>query len=478
MRVWRFVFWALLTSLGWCNTSLAAPPTAASNSDLLIILDASGSMWGRVQGAPKIDIARSAVKDIVDGLAVDARVGLLVYGHRRKSDCSDIEVLMPPAPIDKPVLARRIDALNPKGKTPITKAVNEAFKIAKSSRHSNTIVLVSDGIESCGGDPCRAVREAKKSGIDFVMHVVGFDVGKVNVAQLECAAQAGGGLYLSAKNAGELTAALNRVTADIPAGRLSVKTLANGKLQDALVRVFDAKTGKEIETSRTYASSDTNPRILPLSDGDYTVKIQAIAMKGEVQQTLNGIEIKNGSRVEKTVDFSPGALRLRVTRNSKLSDATIQVYPAGQRRQVAGGRTYKSTKTNPITLNLTAGRYDIVIGSVEIKGKFEQRIEGVDIKAGETVDREWNFVSGRLRVGVARAGKLVDAVVRVRRIKDGGEAATGRTYASPDSNPKTFELPPGTYKVSVHAVKSGDKPKRDAEISVMPGQVAELKIEL
>jgi len=90
------------------------------------------------------------------------------YGHRRKGDCNDIEAVVPPAVVNKKMLVQNIDALNPKGKTPITRSVKEAFRLVKSRARPGTIILVSDGIESCGGDPCQTVRDAKAAGLDFV----------------------------------------------------------------------------------------------------------------------------------------------------------------------------------------------------------------------------------------------------------------------------------------------------------------------
>src|SRR5690606_17137353 len=104
----------------------------------------------------------------------------------------------------------RVDKLNPLGMTPITKAFEQGAAAAKSGGAPGTIVLVTDGLETCGGDPCAAVRAAKSAGQDFVLHIIGFDVAKENVSSLECAAQAGDGLYIPAEDAAALSAALEQ----------------------------------------------------------------------------------------------------------------------------------------------------------------------------------------------------------------------------------------------------------------------------
>lgn len=207
---WARVVLAAIALLASSSTSAPAgaemPPP--SETDLLIVLDASGSMWGQIEGENKIVIARRVLSDFVGKVPDGANVGLVAYGHRREADCKDIEIVVPPAPIDRPALKRKIDAINPKGKTPITGALNAVFDDLARRNRPATIILISDGLENCRGDPCQAVRDAKAKGVRFVLHVIGFDVGDVDVSQLKCVAQAGGGLYFGADDAGQFTAAL------------------------------------------------------------------------------------------------------------------------------------------------------------------------------------------------------------------------------------------------------------------------------
>jgi len=75
-------------------------------------------------------------------------------------DCEDIEIITPPAALNKAALAQQIDGLDPKGMTPITGAIRKAFEAAPAGPGATTIVLFSDGLETCGGDPCRIVSQA------------------------------------------------------------------------------------------------------------------------------------------------------------------------------------------------------------------------------------------------------------------------------------------------------------------------------
>jgi len=422
----------------------------------MLIFDASGSMWGQIAKEPKIDIARRVLKDVLTHVPPEAGVGLVAYGHRSKTDCADIETILAPGSQDRTALLRAVDAMQPKGKTPITASIQKTFELLRTREAANTVILISDGLETCDGDPCKAVRAAREAGGKFVLHVVGFDMGSHDVSQLECAAQAGGGLYFTAADAADLGKALQQavaMTAETPAGKLSIKALADGKLTDAMVQISDAAGGASIVGQRTYTRSDTNPRLIPLPDGKYDVSVRSVTIKGAPEQKLSGIEIRNGGTVEKVVDFSTGTLRVKVTRNGKLSDATVTAYRSGTSEIVAGSRTYTRADSNPSSLRLQAGSYDIVISSVEIAGKPTHRWDKVAVEGTAVVDLQHELASGVLRVGAKAAGKLVDAVVRVSRSGAKETEAQGRTYTAATSNPKTFELGPGTYTVTVSPVK-------------------------
>jgi Ca-activated chloride channel family protein len=452
---------------------------AAESPTTLIVLDASGSMWGKIEGEHKIVIAREVFANLVDGLPDGSEVGLIAYGHRREGDCSDIETIVPLGPLDKQRLKDAVSDLNPKGKTPITGSIEQAFDLLRDRQSDAAVILVSDGLDTCGGDPCSTVRLAKDGGLDFVLHVVGFDVAGEDVSQLECAAQAGGGLYLSAENAGELGAALEAAVAmppDSPAGRLVVGAIADGELQDVHIHVTDAATGKDVIGGRTYAKPETNPRELPLADGAYNVEVQAVGIKGDTTRRFV-IEIVDGSTVSKEADYSTGEFSIQVTRNGELSDAVFKVFAAGSGAEVASGRTYTSKAQNPAKLRLSAGSYRVEVESVEIEGRTVHDFGAEALSPGGSIELSHAFTSGALVVGAVTGDELVDATVRVRKLESGKAVAQGRTYTTPKSNPKAFILEPGRYRIEVKAVRLEGKPVRQLEATVEAEGTTELTAE-
>lgn len=202
------------------------PAPAPAQERTMLVLDASGSMWGQLDGRAKIDIAREALKALVADWPRDRQVGLVVYGHRSKGDCADIETLIPVGPLDAGRMAATVDAINPKGKTPLSAAVRQAAEALKYTEDKATVVLLSDGKETCDLDPCALGAELERLGVDFTAHVIGFDVSKAaDQAGLRCLAQNTGGRFIAAANAGELNRALEQ-TAKSPAPLPVPPTLA------------------------------------------------------------------------------------------------------------------------------------------------------------------------------------------------------------------------------------------------------------
>ncbi len=466
---------AILFALG-LGVMPAMPAMAQDDaaSDLVLILDASNSMWGQIDGVNKIVIARDAVGGLIDELPDATDVGLVAYGHRREGDCEDIEVMAPVGPLDKERLKSTINGINPKGRTPITASIDAAVELTEASDNA-AVVLISDGLETCGLDPCGAVRAAKASGRPFVLHVIGFDVAGEDTAQLECAAQEGGGLYLSAENAEELSAALKSAYERPvePDGRLVVKATEGDALIDALVSIRDAESGKHVGGGRTYTGAETNPRRVPLEDGRYSASVSAVGIKGSPEFDFD-FEIVDGNAVEREFDFSSGEIAVHVTRNGELSDAVVRVYKKGERTTTASGRTYASPTSNPRVIDIAAGTYEVRLSSVEVKNGPEPVFPDIVVNGGERREITYEYSSGVLAVGVRRGEVLVDAVVNVIDAA-GKNVAGGRTYTRPTSNPKSFVLIPGDYTVRIREIR-GEQTEATARIAA--GETAALTVDL
>ncbi len=194
----------------WSTVSYAQAPS------VMFVIDGSGSMWGKADGDSKIEIAKQVMSDMITKLSTDIRMGLMAYGHNRKDDCGDIEILAPVGS-DRTAAVNALRGVIPKGKTPLADAVRLAAEQFRQQEGSASVVLVSDGKETCGGDPCAVAREATGTGVDLHIHVVGFDVTPEETEQLECIAKQGKGKYFAADNAAQLVTALAEVEKEVVA---------------------------------------------------------------------------------------------------------------------------------------------------------------------------------------------------------------------------------------------------------------------
>ena len=131
--------------------------------ETILILDASGSMWGKIGSEAKIKIAKKVVKQTVVDFENDMKLGLMTYGQNRKDDCKDIELLSGPALANASNISKIVDGINPKGMTPMGDSVMQAAEFLKYKEKKATVVLVSDGIETCGVDLCKLGKKTRRN---------------------------------------------------------------------------------------------------------------------------------------------------------------------------------------------------------------------------------------------------------------------------------------------------------------------------
>jgi Ca-activated chloride channel homolog len=190
---------------------------AARADSIDIVMDSSGSMQAPAgNGQTKIEAAKDAIRALVDRLPAGTSVGLRVYGATvpntdRARGCKDTQSVIPVGPLDPGKAKTAIAGYAAKGFTPIALGLRKAAADLPS-RGQRTIVLVSDGINTCSPPPCPVARELHKKGIDLSIETVGFQVDAAARAQLKCIAREGGGSYSDATSAGDLAQQLAAVS--------------------------------------------------------------------------------------------------------------------------------------------------------------------------------------------------------------------------------------------------------------------------
>ncbi|GGA47983.1 hypothetical protein GCM10007416_21440 [Kroppenstedtia guangzhouensis] len=181
------------------------PKTMEHN--VLILMDASGSMAERVDGESKMNLAKKAVKDFASRLPKGTRVSLRVYGHKgsnsakdKKQSCESTEEVYPLGEYNPAEFEKSLNRFQPVGWTPLAASMEQAKDDLSShvgENVSNVVYVVSDGVETCGGDPVKAAQELSQSNIQAVVNIIGFDVDNAGDRALEAVAKAGDGEYIS-----------------------------------------------------------------------------------------------------------------------------------------------------------------------------------------------------------------------------------------------------------------------------------------
>ena len=448
-----------------CLFLLFAVVPAQAAQNLLFIMDASGSMWGRVDGQPKIAVAREVMSELISGLPAEAHAGLIAYGHHRKGDCQDIETLRPLGALDRDGIIRQIRGLTPKGKTPITATVRHAVRELRSVEEPVSIVMVSDGLESCGGDPCSAVREARATGVDFRLHVVGFDLAEADTAQLHCMAEAADGRYYEATNATELAQALEEAVQVSPA--LHLEVTANGEPTAAEVIVRRSGQADPFARFDIRGDAEGNPRRIELPAGQYDIRVMATEIAGAPKKRFDRLVIPEKGQISRQMDFSDGRLVLRVTSNGEPLEARSYVYDARTEKEANRHRT---DDAGEIRYRLAPGTYRVKVRPDGIDAP-ERLLEDVVIEAGETITRTIDYTSGRAEITVTTNGEPLDARTYIFDAETEKEAARGRTN---DRGVAGYDIPTGTYFIKVRPDGIDAPNRRIDDVVVRAGETTEV----
>lgn len=223
----------------------------ASGNAVEIILDASGSMLQKIGKERRIDIAKKTLTRLTtSGIPAGTPFALRVFGREVDSCQTDLDIAL--GPLDAAAVAARIARLEAKNgaKTPIGASLDKVKDDLRSVRGERLVILLTDGEETCGGDPAAAIGTLRKAGAAVRVNIVGFAIDDPKLAAtFRHWSDSGGGLYFDASDAASLDQALTRA------------------LQPA-VELLD---GKGQVVAQGLAGADAPLRAMP---GNYTVRVK------------------------------------------------------------------------------------------------------------------------------------------------------------------------------------------------------------
>ena len=459
-------------------------PALAQGTDAMLILDASGSMWGQVDGQTKIAAARNAVDSILSKWKPTDRLGLIAYGHRSKGDCKDIELMIPVSPFDPARIKAAVNGLNPKGKTPIADSLRAAAASLRTTEKKGTVVLVSDGIETCVADPCAVAAELKKAGVGFVAHVIGFDVADPTAkAQLQCIARATGGVYLDARNASGLENALGRAVEAAQGGRVTSEAPSRpaedptrgknirgvARLAAGLDPITDQEMGWLAYKSASGAKGehiqrfDGAPFVGTLPAGDYVFEVEYGLVKKEMP-----LKVESGKQAVMDVVLDAGY----VTSEGAVLGGGTKVDEVSWEVLDNGGNWLATDYRALPKFVLQAGDY-----SLRLKRGLSQTEKKFSVAAGDTINVAMTVDAGKLLVsGVMAPGgpKLENGFIAEVRKAPANPGEDGEWVATNYDALTQFELPAGSYDV----IASIGYAKRVARADVRSGASTRIEVNL
>jgi Ca-activated chloride channel family protein len=476
----------LLLALGL--GALLSPPAFADDvAPSVLIVDSSGSMAARLpDGRVKLDAARTVIKETLANWPVGGELAVVAYGHRRQSDCADIETLSPLMPVDATAIEQQLKLLMARGKTPISDSLRHAAALLPDG--GGTIILVSDGIETCEADPCAVAKALKDANAEVFIHVVGLGLTEDERRQLACIPENTGGRFFSADDSHALAEALKKVkevVAEPPPPALppapepppvqaetppvAVEPGTNSPGPDILVRVNLVAVAGELGivdaparwrvtdgAGKAIYEGESRALTLDLPAGPYSVVVEAANAEGKADITTTG---EPGQTFE--VDLVAGRLDLALaaTRDAEpFGDAEAQGIAWSVEPLDSQGEAEVPQIARPILL-LAPGKYKI---GASLKGMHAEATAEVAPGKAEAVTLAFDLGTVTLEAVLeGQSEPLMDATMLTWRIGEGAAAQTIQGQARP-----RVVLPAGKHPVVLTIAGSNI----DSEVEVRPGE--------
>ncbi|RUU78092.1 VWA domain-containing protein [Mesorhizobium sp. M7A.F.Ca.MR.362.00.0.0] len=449
---------------------------------VIVILDASGSMWAQIDGKPKLEIARESLRTVLQSVPTDDDIGFMAYGHREKGSCDDIQLIVPPQAGSGSAISAAADSLKFLGKTPLTAAVKQAAEALKYTEDKATVVLITDGLETCGGDPCALGKELEASGVDFTADVVGFGLTADEGRQIACLADNTGGKYIQASDEKALQEALaETVAAPAPAPEpapapapapapepakpefnfLPIAVLAEGGDPVTDGNAWEIYKAKPDGTRGDYVSTEYGAYKANLEPGDYIV----VASDGQAK-TEQKVKIEAGQVYKPLFNLNAGTLIIhpRPSAGADVVDGAAVVidYPGADMPATFYGTTKAVLPAGDQKVTVTIGQ--------------GVATETIPLAAGKTVEKDMVAGVGHVVANAyyAAGGDKADGsgigfkVLKAKKKIDGTRDEVTYAYG-PDSK---FDLPPDDYVL----IATVDLAVVEQPFTVKVGEFQDLKV--
>lgn len=450
-----FLFVSLLFAGQAAECQRVVQQALPGKTRILFVLDGSGSMnaqWGNEQS--RMDVAKTILTRLVDSLRAnpDLELALRVYGHRysrQANNCNDSKLEVPFGVKNHDAIIGKIAGLTPRGVTPITYSLMEAAKdFPQSPGYRNIVILITDGVESCGGDPCQASIELQKKGVFLRPFIIGLGVpgGKA----LDCV-----GKFIDAENANSFNKILNESISTTFA-----KTTVSVELLDGDNRPVETNLNISFLNSMTGTAAYEFVHYLDPDGHPDSVQVDPVLSYDIVVNTLppvvrRNVTITNGKHNVIAIPAPQGSLVLKREGRGNSFQAVVR-----QR----GKSALLNQQVSDDVVRYLAGDYEVETLTLP------RRIFPVSLEAGKVV------TISLPSPGAVNINTLAVGFGSIFEILPDGESRWVVTL-DPTRSQHFFSLLPGRYKIAFRARRSpGSKYTAVKNFEVTAGQTLNIRM--
>lgn len=479
------------------------PAHAQQPASVAIVMDGSGSMWGKLPGSDQVKFAAAADRLLAHlaTVPVTTQVGAILFGQRSRGGCGEARTLKPLAPYDQAEMAAAFKLLNPQGRGPLVLGLRRAAEMLGPAKGPRHVILVHDDPDNCSQDVCAAAREIKQAYPNLRTHAVSLTPKPQNRGALACLTQITGGRIIEVNNISQADAAIANIVryaalsgrgtgesqtasnapgeknaaqsgqqqevqtrppspeparAPTPGLMLSAALKAGDRvIEDGLFWSIGRLEGDNVTPQ--HKTSKSRPSIA-LAPGRYRVELRA----NGYTRTAD-IDVKEGPRTLLRMDLDAAAVSLSATLNERgtvVGDAAFAVTAAGgDAAPVWSGLAPRSP------LILSAGNYTITTTAGRVTRRRDIRVEvGQKLKLAVPLQAGYLTVRSRLAGNRKPDGAIVAIEADDPASPDGRRTIVRSIRAEP-----SFLLPAGTY----YATARVGAAEKTEQVAVAAGKVIE-----
>ncbi|MFP4093830.1 MAG: vWA domain-containing protein [Cyclobacteriaceae bacterium] len=426
---------------------------------MLLLLDASGSMFADWGNGTRMDVAKNMLSQLVDSLKVDTNLelALRVYGHQyhlRYKNCQDSKLEVPFAKNNHDQLIARLKQLQPSGVTPIAYSLEQsAGDFKPDPAYRNVIIIITDGIESCGGDPCAVSQALQAKNIFLKPFVIGLGMNKDYQDEFSCVGQ-----YFDARNVGDFRQVLNKILKQsLETTTVSVELLdANKKPTETNVNVtfYNNSTGLPIYDFVHFRDQQGRPDSVVLDAVlSYDVLVNTIPPVGRRNVIFEG-----GKHNVLAIQAPQGSLVIKQPGHTE--------YEKGVRALVR-----QNGKQEIINVQEAASPEKYLVGTYDLEVLTMPKTYFKDVRVNQSQLTELNIPGP----GVLNANLSTKGYGSIYLMKEDGSQEWVHDLA-PEQTRFNMALQPGRYKLVFRAERSfGSKYTEVKEFAIQSGATVNLK---